>query len=647
MRARTSVSPVFLSRASIERARKRVRSEPWASPIAGKLRQAGRELASAQLPVFESAWWKEASKKHWTQTYPEINHHTFFAVKDAAVRSADAAYAFTLTADERCLDAATRVLLHYSGYRFFAKHPDVGLNWSVWCLRLLIAFDLARSRMDDSGRARVEDFLRRAREAVREDDEWWIAENPGGLFNNHFAWHKLFIGALGLFFDEPEDVVYAIESDQGIRDLIEQGSRDDGLWLEASLNYHFTALAPLALFARMLRESGNALDLWTHEFANGRTLKALFAGPVGTAFPDKTLPTVGDAYGHRMDLSKFDLYYLAYDACGAPETGWLAKDRQNLPVDALFLERLPGPELAPPAMETRIWPSHGYAALRTGEGAGYWNGRGFSAFLTFGQDGIHGHCDRLSFTAFGRGRHLAVDPEALASEEHKFSARVQSELNRHTICHNTLMVDGASHGPVRAKLQLVDFVDNPGLKMATVADGGALYPGVRVMRTLAVTEQGILDVLQAVSDARHTFDYLFHGVADSGSFTSSGAFEPEDLGSETPWNWLRNARAATADDAWEVEASQGEVGIRFTMAAAPATRVILCEFPRTDSFEPPAVPMFIARRRAARTVFVGLLQAEEGEAPPLTLSVSERPHNLLRIALSGESTREFSIPRLT
>lgn len=329
MRTATSLNPVLLSRASIERARKRVRSEPWAAAIAGKLRQTGSELASVHLPAFESAWWKEASKKHWTQTYPEINHHTFFAVKGAAVRSADAVYAFTLTADERCLEAVTRVLLHYSGYRFFAKHPDVGLNWSVWCLRLLTAYDLVRSRMDGSGRARMEDFLRRAREAVLENDEWWIAENLGGLFNNHFAWHKLFVGALGLFFDEPGDVEYAVESDQGIRDLIEQGSRDDGLWLEASLNYHFTALAPLALFATMLRESGNTFDLWTHEFANGRTLKALFAGPIGTAFPDRTLPTAGDTYGHRMDLSKSGLYYLAYDACGAPETGWLPQGQKG------------------------------------------------------------------------------------------------------------------------------------------------------------------------------------------------------------------------------------------------------------------------------------------------------------------------------
>ena len=122
--------------------------------------------------------------------------------------------------------------------------------------------------------------------------------------------------------------------------------------------------------------------------------------------------------------------------------------------------------------------------------------------------------------------------------------------------------------------------------------------------------------------------------------------EPEDLDLRRRGTALER-KAATADDAWEVEASQGEVKARFTMAAAPATRVILCEFPRTDSFDPPSLPMLITRRRAARTVFVCLLQAEEGEVPPLELSVSERPHNLLRIALTGTSTREFSIPRLT
>ena len=112
----------------------------------------------------------------------------------------------------------------------------------------------------------------------------------------------------------------------------------------------------------------------------------------------------------------------------------------GLTAEALFLARLPSGSHPPPEMKTRVWPEHGFVALRSQEGVDYWKGEGYSAFLSFDLNSVHSHRDKFGLMVYGRQAHLAIDPEAVASAPHAFSSRVQNELNRETICHNTLMV---------------------------------------------------------------------------------------------------------------------------------------------------------------------------------------------------------------
>ena len=178
-------------------------------------------------------------------------------------------------------------------------------------------------------------------------------------------------------------------------------------------------------------------------------------------------------------------------------------------------------------MKTRVWPEHGYVALRSQEGTDYWKGEGYSAFLSFDRNGIHSHRDKFGLMVYGRQAHLAIDPEAVASAPHAFSARVQKELNRETVCHNTLMVDGKNHGWLKENLALSDFTEAADCKMATVSDlQQRVYPGVKLRRTVAVTPDYVLDVFQAESETNHTYDYLFHTYDDHGKFEIAGDFQP-------------------------------------------------------------------------------------------------------------------------
>ncbi len=643
-----SVHPsLYTTPAGVELARSRVQNEQWAKDIVAKLRQRTDSFANEKLPVFEKDWWQEASKKHWSQIYPEINYHTGSAVAGPMSQCLNAAIVYTLTQEKQYAELARKVLLHYTGYEFFAKHPDVGLNIAVWCSRGLMAYDLVYDTIPEADREKIDDFFTRAMNTVMHDDQWWIENNPGGMFNNHFAWHKFLIGSYGLLYDRADLVEYALESDQGIRELIEYGSMDDGLWFESSLNYHFTAVHGLVEFARQLANSNHAVNLWHHEFANGRSLKQLFTGPINTLFPDETIPMIGDTYGRQLKLGNVKVYFLAYDAYRTPEIAWVIRAPEDIPADALFLRHLPEKPAAP-AMYSRVWPEHGYIALRTQEGQDYWRGDGYSVFFSFDINSVHSHNDKFDLMVFGRGAHLATDPEALASATHAFSAQVQAELNRSTICHNTVMVDRCEQRPIGTKLELVEFITAPETKMATVADReGRVYPGVKMMRTVAATPDYVLDVFQVTSDEEHTYEYLFHSLDDKGSFDAGEGFESIEIGDAPPWKWIRNARSRKMEGDWQATARQGDLVMRFMMLGEPGTQVITCEFPKKDDFSPVPYPMLITRRQAKSTVFISLIQAERGAFPETSVQMSTDRHGYMRIIVNcGGNTREFSVEKL-
>jgi hypothetical protein len=637
------------SPAGVELARNRVKQQSWAQALLARLRQACEALEREQLPVFQTAWWEIARKKSWQDIYPEINFHTMSAIAGPMLRTREAAIAYAISGDRRCADAVRRVLQHYTSYQFFARHPDVGMNWSIWCMAGLRSYDLIYEAVPEPERRALDDFFSRALAAIMENDQDWLRQGWGGRFNNHYAHHKLFIGSYGLFYDKPEYVDYALNSEQGFRELIEYAGRDGGLWHESSLNYHFTGVEPIADFATQLANAGHPLDLWNRQFANGRTLADFFRAPVEVLFPDETIPTIGDTYGRRLALRNIRSCFEAFSARRNPALGWILRQAER-PAEAFFLKHLPDGDYPAPAVKTQLWPEHGYLALRTQEGADYWKGDGFSVFLSFDSDGIHSHHDKFNLMVFGRGAHIAVDPEALSSAAHAFSSQIQNELNRHTVCHNTVMVDGKSHNRIAQKLALEQFADAGELKLASVSDRqGLIYPGVKMMRSVAAAPDYVLDVFQVWSDQEHTYDYLFHSHDDQGGFTFSpqDGFVPFELGAGAPWKWLKNVRQRRIDGDWSATAAQGALRARLSMLAEPGTSLIACQFPATDTFRPPGIAMLMVRRRAKSTIFVAVLQAERNALPGVTAVVRNEKYGTLRITVrSGKTSRDVVVPRL-
>ena len=129
----------------------------------------------------------------------------------------------------------------------------------------------------------------------------------------------------GLFYGKDEWVTRSIESRDGFRELLEVGLLDDGLWFESSLNYHYVAVSAMANAAQMFRNADYPLDLFTHKFANGRTLEDGYSGMIQMLFPDTSIPTTGDCYGGTVRLKGSPIYETARNVYHRPVYAWLTE----------------------------------------------------------------------------------------------------------------------------------------------------------------------------------------------------------------------------------------------------------------------------------------------------------------------------------
>lgn len=643
---------LFLSGSEIDRAREKIDAGGRARETFDRMiRQAEKDL-NVELPEFETTWWAEARTKPWRDTYPEIARHTTF-VPSPAMRAAQRLAQVSRLADdgERFARRAGEILLHYTAYSFEFEHYDVGMNYAIWGVPALDVYDLLYDRFNAEEHRRIDAFFRRFHEAVMKNDRYWVENEPGGRFNNHYAFHKQAIAAIGLFYGRDDLVDYAIESPEGVRDLMENGIRDDGLWLEGSFHYHFTPLYGLVPLAEMFRHAGGPIDLYRMEFAGGHSLKQLFVAPFEVAFPDGMTPNIGDGYGRDLHLQNVYLYEYAHAAYADPRFAWLLSresptmsDEQRLYRDrtALLWGRPLGERQAPD-VRSRVFPEHGYVMLRSVEGADYWRGEGCAVLLTFDRAGIHSHLDKLGLILWGRGRLFAQDVEGRPTEGHAFSSPIQRELNRRTICSNTVVVDGRDQKSVGELLDLRHFGVSDRSCSATIADlSGRLYPGVRLQRTVIVRPDLVLDVFRLESKDEHQYDWTFHPLDEAGRTRAALPFEPLPPGESPSPKWIKGGRHARSDSTWSAEWSARGIRFRLTMIGAPGTEIRVWNFPRDDRFTSPPIPMLQVRRHGRTADFVAVYESGKTLPDASDVRSKQEPDGSLTVTFGTQEAGHVS-----
>ncbi len=648
-RIRSKAHP-FLFRTDDETQAARSRAEESAAlkHVYRSLAQQADKALHTELRPLDASWWGAASSKPWNETYPEVFQHTFCDPAAMIAPAAELAQFALLSGDPRSADRARRILRHVAPYSFEFEHYDVGMNYSVWGFRALQVYDLLFDRFAEGQRRELDAFFTRLGRAVLKNDVYWIENQIGGGINNHLAWHKMMLGMLGLFYGDDPLVDYAVDGRRGLVELLELGLVDDGLWCESSLNYHFTAIVPMALMADCLRRVGHKCDLFSLVGANCRTLKQPFDAMFGVLFPDGTVPPIGDAYGQRRPLADVAAYELAWAAWQDPRHAWLLKRASGRDVGALFAPPLPD-EVPPPPVATRLYPEHGYAFLRSRCGAAYWDSDAWCAFLTYDRSGVHANQDKLGLMLFGAGRLLIPDVEGRATVPHAFSSRIQRELNRSGLSQNTVMIDGRDQRCVPQLLDLLEFRDLPSEKRVTAADrDGLLYPGVRQQRTVCVTDDYVLDVFQVQCDSPRRIEWITHVLDEQASQQTELAFgamaDPQDGASA----WLRDFRSAAGEADWQIEWKAPNVLFRLQMLGEPATELIRCGYPKTDEPDSPRIPMLIVRRRARATTFAAIYTAGRKRLPEACLCQLPERDGQLRYQITVGSRRSVHlIPRLT
>jgi hypothetical protein len=633
---------LFITTDDVERARQGVRVNPVFAQVARDLTERATTNMLEDLPPLQRDWWLIAKAKPWSDTYPEIFHHTWMVPLKWAELARNCARASLLTSSLPLAAKGRDVLLRLSDYTFEFEHFDVGMNYTVWTLAALDAYDILYGGFTPEQRARLDAFFERYLAALRKSDDYWIAHEPGGRLNNHYAWHKLGLSMIGLFYGRPELVERALSGPKGVEFMLAQGFRDDGLWLEGSISYQLAETSPLVLLAHIMANAGYPKDLFRYQSPNGYSIKKAYDALIPLLFPDRTLPAIGDCYARRVYVPDIPDWEILFRRFRDPTYAWLIADAKTRTPQALFSGVINLPQAVAPAQSGWLWPEMGYVALRSNEGEAHWSGQGWSLFATFSGQPVHEHADKLSLILFADGHLWLPDLEAKPSAEHAFSSATQAELNRQTLCHNTLLVDGQSQRYPGQRLDLLEFTNTPSLKRATIGDlKGRLYTGVRQSRTLILGNGYLLDFFQVASGAPHEFAWLTHidGLRVGGSVLVTN---PVALPAGPPWSYLRDARGTAEGESsagagkeariWECFSDSTRLFRLDVLADGPMKR-INCGFPRDDSADAKTVPMRVLQRQGTNAWFLAAYRLVPAAGTAAELKVTPSASGNMEVSL--------------
>lgn len=617
------------------------------------LKNAGEKRLFKNPPIDES-WWQAAKDKPWEQTYPEVFENTMIVPGRYADAASDLAMGWLLTGDDRYLDQASVALRRLAHYSFEPVHYDVGMNYSIWGITALRAFEILRPHLAPEQVRDIDAFMTRFAYAVARNDVYWVENNIGGGINNHLAWHKAALGLLGLYYHRPDMVDYCLNSRRGLVELLADGLLDDGLWCESSLTYQFAAIAPMMLLADCQRRAGNHPALHEIVAPNGRTLKQSWDAMFNVLAPDLLIPPIGDAYGARQKLCNISLYEYGWALWGDPKYAWLMSQNPKPSMYSLIAPPIPS-NLAPPPITSRLLPEHGYVFLRSHHDGEYWHHKeARMAFLTYDRSGVHANADKLSLMLFGQGRMLVPDVEGIATVPHAFSSKIQRELNRGGLSQNTVMIDGADQRCMPEMLRLIEYRDLPDEKRATAVDEtGILYPGVRQMRTIAMTPEYVLDVFQVnAGDKPRQIDWIAHLLDESGTLPlehnpALAALEPFRLSKAGAYPWLREAESFKPVSKLELDACGGDGSrLRLQMLNPGFERAIVCGYPANDKPGSGNIPMLIARMQAPRAVFAAIWLIGDAPAAADLEALPDHDGKLVFEVTTNTTTRRHLLPKL-
>jgi oligo-alginate lyase len=475
----------------------------------------------------------------------------------------DGGILYQVTGDARYAKRVREILLAYAAkYLDYPVHTTTAeakigggrvgpqtLDESTWLIPMAQGADLVWDTLSDADRAAIADklFLPAARDVI-------LPHRMG--IHNIQCWKNSAVGLAGYLLGDDALIRAAIDDpDRGYRAQMAKGVQGDGVWFEGAWGYHFYTMSALWPLVEAARNAGT--DLY------GEPLKKMFEAPVLLAMPNLMLPAFNDSAETAVRNPLYELAYARYK-----DPVYLAAipaGRRNDFAVWFGVPALPAEKPAPGA--SRNFPDSGYAILSNG---GTW------LCLKYGpHGGGHGHPDKNNFILYAHDEVLFPDPGT-----RPYGSPLHAEWDRATVAHNTLVVDGKSQAPATGKL--LAFGND-----YAMTDAGAIYPGVRFIRTVAMVSPNLIVFVDRVTaDAPHTFDLANH---IAGTWKDEPGAEKIAL----PYPHVQDATRRT---------SLATDSVALSFPGNGGTEVIAATGPGKSTAE--RIPMSIFRRTGREATFV-------------------------------------------
>ena len=600
---------LLLNLAEIEEIKRKVERYPWAKE-AYQILQANADSWAAReidVPKTGGGFYHAADPT----AYAITEQH--YALADAA---RDLGLMFQLTGDTRYQSKAKEILLAYAEtYLTYEYHDKAGrtgakaeaggrttpqgINEATWAIAIAWAYDLIYQGLTSEQRDKIEgQILQPAAEIIMDNNEGR---------HNHQTWYNAGVGVLGFVMNDERLLRYALEkADSGHYFQMKQSITGDGMWYEGSMHYQFYVLRALLPLIEAAYHAG--IDLYQE-----RAYKSLFDFMLEYADASMKLPTINDGrLVYLAEPERATYYEVALRRFGDARYAPVLRASARTDLNALLygVGDLPHGEM--PAWRSRYFAHSDLVVLRSRAG----DDAVQAVLNTMGYQGGHSHPDRLSLVLYGLGQMLIPDSGSI-----KYRVPAHVEYFKQSIAHNTIVVDKVSQRPSPAAL-LEAFASSPSLQVAR-ASTEAAYPGVRLERTLLLTDDYLIDIAQAASDREHTYDWVLRNIGD---FTSTDLdFRPASYapGDANGYQYLQNVRSNRPGRAgrwqaeWQIDPSRH---IRLDFFGAADDEYFLADsLIATDNYDEIAetpVPALLARRKATVTRYLAILQPYR-HSPPI------------------------------
>ncbi len=589
------------------------------------------------------------------------------------------AYAYVLTNDESYAAAAQHILLLYADY--YAQH-DFIFNQSkddgYMLIPLAWGYDLVynSSAWSEEQRARVEDGVFRT-VAKR------ISQLPRGRLNNQGVTNWA-VGVVGFLLRDQTLLNEAFDRDNyGLKYNIINGLLDDGYWWEQTMAYHEERTEYMIYLAEAAANSN--YDLYGYLFngerdltyqgsdaprmvegrltdAEDKSIKELLDFPFYFVFPDLSRPVFADS--DYTYLTARNIYEMGYSHYEDEKYGWLLSrylghDRSKGGLEQYYSLFSAQPQL-PAAASFAIGNGHfskkGYNKLGSSifldSGAAILRSPGnymesvnlAMQWSPFGSVG-HSHADKLGIVLFGQGKQILVDPG-----RYTYGSAGHKEFAKHTLAHNTLVVDEKSQYPYTDsddewKADAPDRSSGGELNAVSVgpvakilqASNHNVYAdqGVDLTRTAVQIDDYVVDIFKAESTQAHRYDYplTVNGLLDHSS-TALTASNPElRLGSSMGYKHVKGISKGTTNEVWSTSWDLGgDKGFRTTMLAADTGETEIIKGSGISKSGNFTNEMLVARRDGqSNTLFYNVLE-------PYTKGGSERTITPLAVQQSDPNS---------